>query len=40
MKASDKKVTINLETDKMELPTSDQFIKIISEKMKEISYLL
>jgi ParB family chromosome partitioning protein len=37
MKTSGKKVTISLETGKMDQPTRDRFMKLISEKMKEIS---
>lgn len=37
MKASGKKVTISLETGKMDQATRDRFMKLISDKMKEIS---
>lgn len=37
MKATAKKVTISLETGKMDQATRDKFLKLITDKMKEIS---
>jgi ParB/RepB/Spo0J family partition protein len=37
MKSNAKKVTISLETGKMDQATRDRFLKLIAEKMKEIS---
>lgn len=37
MKTTAKKVTISLETGKMDQATRDKFLKLISDKMKEIS---